>query len=142
MGFDVSYSTTERISPSLQREIIEEAKGLYTQHSWVHVMGPVLNDDGGYLTGSSRLSPQCDEDDAADARLGAAPDGTLTALLDSLCKLSAQFDIEFEIEHDHSEGSVGVIRHGKADEAVQSTFDGLDAMFEGIEDGFDMPDEF
>ena len=142
MGFDISYRTTEQISSSLQREIVDETDSLYAQHSWVHVTGPTLSDDGGFLLGSSRLSPQCDEDDAADARLGGAPDGMLAALLDSLCKLSAKFDIEFEIEHDHSEGPVGVIRYGKADDAVQSTFDGLDAMFDGLEDGFEMPDEF
>ena len=53
MGFDISYSTTERISPTLQREIMEEANALYSQYSWVNVMGPSLQDEGGYLIGDS-----------------------------------------------------------------------------------------
>ena len=142
MGFDISYSTTEKISPALQREIIEEADALYSQYSWVNVMGPSLQDDGGYLTGDSRLSPQCDEDDAADARLGGKPDGRMGALLEALCKLSAKFDIVWEIQHDHSDGPVGYIRYGVADDSVQSTFDGLDAMFDEMGDGSEMPDDF
>ena len=142
MGFDISYATTEQISQSLQQEIIDEANALYSQYSWVNVGGPSLEDDGGYLTGYSRLSPQCDEDDAADARRGGKPDGRMAALLELLCKLSAKFDIEWKIEHDHSDGPVGHIRYGVADDSVQSTFDGLDAMFDEMGDGLEMPDDF
>jgi hypothetical protein len=141
MGFDITYATTEKISPALQREIIDEAHALYMQKSWVQCMGPELENEDGYLSGSSRLIPEPDAATLADARDGGAPDGTVLDLLDALCKLSGKFDIEWEISHDHSDGVVGCIEHGVPADTVRGTFDGLAAMCEGM--GGDLsPDDF
>ena len=141
MGFDITYATTERISPALQREIIDDANSMYMQKSWIQCMGPEVENEDGYLSGCSRLTPDPDPEDVEDARDGGAPDGTVLDLLDALCKLSGKFDIEWEISHDHSDGVVGRIQHGVADDAVHSTFDGLAAMCEGM--GGDLsPDDF
>ena len=142
MGFDVSYTTTERISPTLQREIIDQCQSLYSAYSWVNVTGPSLDNEDGYLAGSSRLSPDVDADDAADARDSGHPDGRLKELIDCLCRLSAKCDIEWEIEHDHSGGPFGYIRGGNADADVRDTIDGLDAMFDEMDGDFGLPDSF
>ena len=81
-------------------------------------------------------------EDAADARDGGHPDGRLKELIECLCKLSAKFDIDWEIEHDHSGGPVGYIRGGNADAEVRDTMDGLDAMFEEMDEDLDLPDDF
>jgi hypothetical protein len=132
MGFDIRFSTTEKISLALQREIIEDADDLYSQKSWVQCDGPLLEDAHGYLSGSSRLTPDPDPDDLADARCDGYPDGTVLDLLKGLCQLSGRHDIEWQISHDHSDGVVGSIECGRPDEAVQRTFEGLAAMCEDM----------
>lgn len=133
MGFDIRYSTTEKISPALQREIIADAEVLYLARSWVQCNGPSIENDDGFLTGSSRLSPS-DPDGTAEAQCSQEPIGKLSDLLQALCELSARHAIDWEISHDHSDGIVGLIQYGVPDDAVRGTFDGLDAMLGGMGD--------
>jgi hypothetical protein len=142
MGFDVSYKSTETISPKLQREVIDELRVLSNCHSWVRVICPNLVDESGYLSGNSRLSPTAEPDDADDARRDGAPDGTMSDLMNILCELSRQFDIEWEVEHDYSEGVLGSIRYGVADDAVREFVEGYDIFLDGTDDdGFEIPDD-
>lgn len=120
----------------MQREIIRECQSYDSAYSWVNVTGPSLENEGGYLAGASRISPVVDAEDAMDAQHGSHPDGSLKELLESLCKLSAQFDID-----DHSEGPVGYIRAGNADADVRAAIHGLDAMFGEMDEDLDLPDE-
>jgi hypothetical protein len=142
MGFDITYSTIERISPALQREILEDVHVLHKQKSWIQCTGPSFENEDGYLCGSSRLTPDRDPRDVATARhlSSGAPDGSVLDLLDVLCKLSRQHDIEWEISHDHSDGVLGRIQCGVADEIVRSTFEGLAAMCEGMGDHLSLDD--
>ena len=138
MGFDLSYSTTEQISPALQREIIADADSLWMARSWVQCSGLSVENDDGFLMGTSRLLPS-DPDGLAEAKISGKPLGKLRDLLQALCDLSARHGIEWEIEHDHSDGVVGLIQYGVADDAVRGTFDGLEAMLE-MSDGM-LPDD-
>ncbi|MCA8988505.1 MAG: hypothetical protein KDA78_12725 [Planctomycetaceae bacterium] len=142
MGFDISYSTTEIISPALQREIIADAEALYLAYSWVQCDGPSLENDSGYLTGCSRVSPS-DPDGQEEAQQSDKPVGRLSHLLQALCELSSRHGIEWEIQHDHSEGVVGVIQYGIPDDAVRGTFEGLDELLEELGDMDGMsPEDF
>lgn len=142
MGFDVSYKSTERISPKLQQEVIDALRILSNRHSWVRVVYPNLSDESGYLAGDSRLSPTTEPDDANDARRDGAPDGTMSDLMNILCELSRQFDIEWDIEHDYSDGILGSIRHGVADDAVREFVEAYDIFLDGTDDdGFEIPDD-
>lgn len=135
MGFDLIYSTTEIISPALQREMIADAQALYAERTWVQCDGPDLLDDKGYLTGSSRLSPS-DPDGFAEAKASNKPTGKLRDLLTSLCNLSGRHGVTWEISHD--QGDVGLIEYGLPDERVTGTFEGLAAMLDGMGD---LPDD-
>ena len=143
MGFDLTYSTTENISPALQREIIADAETLCLARSWVQCDGPSVEDDDGFLMGSSRLSPS-DPDGMDEAKGSGLPVGRLPDLLQALCELSARHGIGWAITHDAVEGQpVGVIQYGVADDGVRDTFEGLRAMLEGMGDMDDMfPDDF
>ena len=144
MGFDLSYSTTEQISPALQREIIADAEALDQAHSWVQCDGPSLGNDNGFLTGSSRVSPS-DPDGVAEAQDSGKPIGKLPDLLQALCELSGRHGIDWEIIHDHSDGLVGLIQYGTPDDAVRGTFDGVGELLEGMGDMEDddiSPDDF
>jgi hypothetical protein len=142
MGFDISYRTTEQLSPKLQQEVIATAKVLYENHSWVRLYGPTLSDEGGYLVGDSRLSPTVDEEDAKDCRSDGKPDGTCLDLLDALVHLSRMYQVDWAIEHDHSEGQELEIVDGKPTEETLSFFEGMDEFLtETGDDGFEMPDD-
>ena len=134
MGFDITYSTAELISPRLQQEIIADLDTLSLERSWIQCVGPSFENQDGYLLGSSRMMLDPHERDLDDARDGGAPDGTVLDLLEQLCRLSGMHDVEIEIAHDHSDGVVGSIVAGIADEGVKSTFEGLSAMCEGLDE--------
>jgi len=131
MGFDLCYTTTEKISPALQQEMVAEANQLNMERSWVQCLGPDLWDDDGFLAGCSRLSP-LDPDGSLEAQGDSKPIGRLRDLLHALCRLSGRHGIDWEISHDH--GDVGFIEYGIPDERVVATFDGLEAMLEGVGD--------
>ena len=118
MSFSLHYRTTEQISPGLQREMCEAADEVGSEFSWVFCHGPSLENDDGYLAGDSQLNMSPDEDDAADARSDAKPDGSFRELLQCLCRVSGQFDVDFEVSHDH--GGPYFIRCGRADDELDS----------------------
>lgn len=93
----------------------------------------MIENDDGFLTGSSRVSPW-DAEGIAEAQGSDKPIGTLSDLLHALCELSARHAVTWEIFHDHSNGIMGLIQYGVPDDAVCSTFDGLGAMLEGMSD--------
>ena len=138
MGFDLQYSTTEQISPALQREIIADARLLDSRHSWVQCDGPSVENDDGLLIGWSRVSP-ADPDGIAEARDSGLPVGRLPELLAALCELSGRHGIDWEVSHDHSDGIVGLIQYVVADDSVRDTIDGLNAMLE-MENGMSFDD--
>lgn len=120
MGFAVGYSTTEQISPGLQKEINNANNELTKGRYWLSCEPPHFRDyDGdGILRGASKPNFTPHPDDVAAFRAENLPDGTLMNLIEVLCELSRRFDIEWEIDHDHSEGPVGFIRKGVCDDEV------------------------
>jgi hypothetical protein len=55
---------------------------------------------------------------AAAAREG-LPDGTVRDLIDILCKLSSDFEVDWEFSHDHDPGPIGFIRGGVCERRLQ-----------------------
>src|SRR5205823_4902371 len=76
------------------------------------------DDEDGHLCGCSKPSFRPHPDDAAAAVREGLPDGTPLDMLDILCQLSRDHGIDWEIDHDESDGPVGYIRSGVADEEV------------------------
>ena len=144
MGYDIAWRTTEQISPALQREITESFKNQTAGRTWMSGGPPDLAVDDGYLHGSSR--PRWDfsrtNEDVASALKEGLPDGTVNDLLACLCRISAEFDIEWEFRDDYSEGPIGYIRCGECDDDVRRFCDGLTGMGEDLRGlGLD-PDEY
>jgi hypothetical protein len=120
MGFAIAYTTTEQISPALQREIIDSLKKHSAGRTWLSCEPPWLINQDGYLVGGSKPRDDFDRRDVASAKAEGLPDGTVNALLDCLCGVSAEFDIDWEISHDYSDSPVGYIRCGECDDEVRS----------------------
>jgi hypothetical protein len=120
MGFAVAYQTTEPISPALQREMLDKINSLSSGRTWLSCEPPCLFNNDGALMGISKPNFSPHPDDVASARAEGLPDGTLIDLLDILCELSRDFDIEWEISHDYSEGPIGYIRNGVCDDDVRT----------------------
>jgi hypothetical protein len=74
----------------------------------------------GLLGGSSKPNFTPHPDDVASAEAEGLPDGTLNDLLDILCQLSRQFNVDWEISRDYSDGPLGYIRGGNIDEDVRT----------------------
>jgi hypothetical protein len=77
-----------------------------------------LDENDGHLMGGSKPNFFPHPDDAASAASTGLPDGTLRDLLDILCQLSRDHGIDWEISHDHSDGTIGLIRDGICDPEV------------------------
>lgn len=140
MGFSVHYQTTEMISRGLQAEIVVAIDDLRRGRTWLSCEIPFLSDDQGYMSGSSKPNFMPAAIDVAAAAKEGLPDGTLLDLLDILCALSNQFDIDWEISHDHSDGPLGYVRQGRCDDEVRVQCEGIQEMAQDIADEID-PDD-
>lgn len=141
MGFSVHYQTTELISRGLQAEIVAALDALSRGRAWLSCEPPLLDDEDGYLRGFSKPNFAPAAIDVAAAAPEGLPDGKLMDLLDVLCALSNQFDIDWEIAHDHSDGPIGYIRQGRCDDEVSVQCEAIQDMAEDFVDGID-PDDF
>ncbi len=139
MGFSVAYQTTERISPALQREILDAASQLTNGHTWLSCEPPYLVDEKGILAGASKPNFSPHPADVASAKSLGLPDGTLNDLMEVLCELSRRFDVDWEISHDYSDGPLGYIRQGVCDENVKKNCDDFKDLADELgEEGFDL----
>lgn len=141
MGFSVHYQTTELISRGLQAEIQAAVGELRKGRTWLSCEPPHLCNDDGYLRGFSKPNFMPAASDVAAAEQEGLPDGKLMDVLDALCALSNQFDIDWEIAHDHSDGPIGYIRQGRCDDEVSVQCEALQDMAQDLADEID-PDDF
>lgn len=137
MGFAIGYQSTETISPALQAEVIEAAHKLAEGRTWLRCAPVCLSDENGYLAGVSKPNFTPHPSDVASAKQEALPIGKVSDMLDILCALSSEFDIDWEIAHDYSEGPLGYIRQGRCDEVVRTQCDAFDGVSEDFPDGYD-----
>ena len=56
-------------------------------------------------------------------------------LIDALCQISCDHQIDWEISHDYHDGPVGYIRSGSADDKLVAEIDRLLAEFEAFREG-------
>lgn len=141
MGFSIGYQLTEPVSPDIEVAILNAAELMRAGRTWLSCEPPFLHKFDRVLTGSSKPNFTPHPDDVASAQAEELPDGTLNDLLDILCQLSRQFNVEWEISHDYSDGPLGYIRNGEIDDDVRTqceAFNDLSAEL-GIE-GFDLDD--
>lgn len=143
MGFSFSYRTTRPVSDELAATIQQEVNAFSSARTWLSCEPLNLGRDrNGHLLGSSKPAFELHPDDTASADKQGLPDGTVRDLLESLCVLSRNYGVDWEISHDYSEvGAVGFIRRGICDgqliRMADALVDMLDALLEM--DEFDEP---
>lgn len=96
------------------------------------------------MDGGSKPNFMTELDPLELAEAEGMPDGTALDMLDVLCKLSHEFGIVWEMSHDESDGTVGLIEDGVCDPEVKQrveTFASMAGDMEnflgGLMDGFD-----
>lgn len=113
MGFTIYYRSTQRVNAARAKAIRAAAEAFTSGRTWLSCE-PVgfFSNKGGHLSGGSKPNFQPDPEDAAAAAAEGLPDGTVRDMVDVLCKLSADFDVDWELSHDHDPGPIGLIRSG------------------------------
>jgi hypothetical protein len=120
MGFTIYYHSTRPISPERQRAIRQAASALCERHAWLSCEPANLCDDSGdgHLSGGSKPNFLPDPEEEASAAGSELPDGTVRDLVEILCRLSSDFDVDWEFSHDLDQGPIGFIRDGLADDRL------------------------
>src|SRR2546426_11760610 len=119
MGFKIYYRSTRPVAPTEADAIRQAARAANEGRTWLGCEPVHFSpSDDGYLLGGSKPNFQPHPDDAAAAAREGLPDGTPRDMLDILCRLSRDHDVDWEISHDHSDGPVGYIRGGVCDDEV------------------------
>ena len=132
MGFTVYYRTTQPITPALAKEIQQAASDLCQGRTWLSCE-PVAffsdtTDQLEVLEGGSKPNFLPHPDDVASAKSENLPDGTVRDMIDVLCRLSRDHEVDWEIGHDYSDGPVGQIRGGECDTQVMTQIEAFDDM--------------
>jgi hypothetical protein len=135
MGCDVSYCSTRAVSPEEAEAIDESASRLCDNPDWVgcqpvNFFSCLDGHAGGPLSGSSKLSFRPPEEQAIPGV--ETYNATVRDLLNALCELSREYKIDWEIGHEYSEGPVGYIRTGVADDKLVAEIDRLGAEIESV----------
>jgi hypothetical protein len=130
MGFTLYYRSTERISARRGRAIRKAAATLTEGRTWLSCepVGFFADQDDGRLTGGSKPNFQPHAEDAAAAAGESLPDGTLREVIEVLCKLSTEFNVDWEFSHDHDPGPIGFIRGGVCEQRLLERVDTFAAL--------------
>ncbi len=113
MSVSFSYFTREDITSDLLATIRSEAESLNNTREWVSTEALIFFDMDEYESkafGNSKFFP---------GGIGNETDGVpdVQFIIDALCDWSKRFDISWQITAE--EADVGIIEHGKPDDAVQ-----------------------
>lgn len=130
--------------PALAFQIKRRANQLNSNFGWDGCESVQLEQTtNGLLGGSSTTMFAADPD--FDMGINDETASDIAALIDVLCELSREFEVDWQIEHDYEEDVVGCIREGIADVEVIEELETICAIgemlgdFEG--DGEDFDDE-
>jgi hypothetical protein len=133
MGYAVTYRSTRRVDRDKAVAVDQAATVLTHGRTWlscepVHIR----RDPDGHLSGLSKPAFQVDPSDAASAAEEGLPDGTTRDVLEILCQLSREHEIDWEIGDDYRR-PIGYIRKGVADAKVVGLMEVLASVRESLE---------
>jgi hypothetical protein len=117
MGFSIYYRSSKSVDEAVADAIRQAAADLIEGRTWLSCE-PVnffADQADGHLMGASKPNFLPDPEDAAAAEREHRPDGGVRDLLDILCELSRDFEVDWEFSHDYSDGPIGSIRRGVCD---------------------------
>jgi hypothetical protein len=132
MGFSITYRTTREVAAAEEAQIRAAADKLTDGYTWLSCE-PVTfyrELDEGRLAGFCKPNFMPHPDDIASALREGLPDGTVNEMLDVLCELSRRFRIDFELEHDESNGVAGYIRQGECEEDLRGLISAFGSLAE------------
>ena len=143
MGFSVSYRSMRAVTAAEAEAIDQAATCLCDDPHWGVGCEEICFDEcfdayaEGHLSGSSKLSLKSRQEYAIpglETRIV-----TIRDLIDALCQISLEHQVDWEIGHDYHEGPVGSIRMGLADDNLIAEIDRLSAELEAIRQGKERP---
>jgi hypothetical protein len=125
MGFSIYYRSTRPVSDEEAESLRDAAELATAGRTWlscepVHFYEAQPEDDG-RLCGGSKPNFSPHPDDAASAALSGLPDGDIGDLLEVLCDLSRDHQVDWEVRHDHLPEPAGYIRNGVCDPELLET---------------------
>jgi hypothetical protein len=125
MGFTIYYQSTRRLSPARADAIRRATETLIVGRTWLSCepVGFFPHQKDERLFGGSKPNFQPHPEDMAAAAGESVPDGTVRDMIEILCKLSSDFDVDWEFSHDHDPGPIGFIRRGVCEQRVWDQVD-------------------
>jgi len=127
MGFTIYYRSTQRISTARANAIRRATTALSAGRTWLSCepVGFFPRQRDGRLFGGSKPNFQPHPDDAAAAARSTLPDGTVRDVIDILCRLSRDYEVDWEFSHDHDPGPIGFIRGGVCEQGVREQLEAI-----------------
>jgi hypothetical protein len=146
MGFTIYYRSTRPVPSERADAIRAAAYELIDGRTWLSCepVGFFPDQEDGHLFGGSKPNFQPHPDDAASAAKEGLPDGTVNDLLDILCQLSSEFDVDWEFSHDHDAGPIGHVRGGVCEPRLRDqmeAFGDLGNILQELMDDTDLESE-
>lgn len=140
MGFAVYYRSTRPVTQPEADTICAAALAAIKGRTWLGCEPVSLSRDteDGHLSGGSKPNFMPHPDDAAAAACSDLPNGTTRDVINILCQLSRDHGVDWEVDHDDSDGPIGYIRDGLCDDEVFvqiDAFDELGDILREFEDG-------
>jgi hypothetical protein len=138
VGFCINYCSTRAVTAA-EAEAIDEAANLLCDDEGVGCepiyffeclqanLGELPYPEG-HLSGSSKISFNAPEEDAIPGEETRIV--TIHDLIDTLCQISRDHQVDWEVGHDGHEGPAGYIRSGLADDKLVTEIDRLSAEIE------------
>lgn len=133
--YDISYRSTRAATAAEAEAIDQAATRLCEDPDWVGCEEISFYEcfdayAEGHLSGCSKLSLKPQQEYAipgVETRIV-----TIRDLIDALCQISRDHQIDWEIGHDYHDGPVGYIRSGLADDKLVAEIDRLSAEIEEV----------
>jgi hypothetical protein len=138
MGFAIRYRSTGPISKERATAIRKAADDLCKGRTWLSCepVGFYEDQEDGRLSGFSKPNIQPHPDDVASAARIALPDGTVRDLIDILCTISADHDVDWELSHDY-EPKLGSIREGECEGSLLGQIEALGELADILKGSMD-----
>lgn len=131
MSLSIRYRSLEPMHPKLAFQIKKRAAQLNTIYPWAGCESVQLQQGtDGILGGDSTTCFLADPD--LDVGINDAAASDIAALVDVLCELSREFEVDWQLEHDYETDVVGYIRFGIADAEVLEELETICAIGEMI----------
>ena len=139
MGFSIYFETTVPITADKAGAIRDAAALANAGRTWlscepVHFFSRKDSGLFGHLLGGVKPNLMPHPADVEAAAKENLPDGTFSDVLEILCRLSEAHDVDWDIRHDFSNGSIGYIRAGVCDEKVTALIQELAKMSNVLRD--------